>query len=114
MAEGQVADESGDTNNDLVINQEMDDGDVNGQSADQARDGDHVEAQEQSKTSINGPSTDAMGGSFPNMNNMGGDLNQMQMMMAMQNGMMPNNFNFSMMGMCKRYGSPNVQKDLSS
>ncbi len=43
---------------------------------------------------------DAMGGPLLNMN-LGGDFNQMQMMMSMQNGMMPNNFtNFSMMGMC--------------
>lgn len=41
-----------------------------------------------------------MGGPLLNMN-LGGDFNQMQMMMSMQNGMMPNNFtNFSMMGMC--------------
>jgi len=42
---------------------------------------------------------DVMGGnaSFAGMN-FGGDLNQMQMMMAMQNGMMPG-FNFPMMGM---------------
>lgn len=38
-------------------------------------------------------------GAFPNMG-MGGDFNQMQMMMAMQNGMGANSFgNFPMMGM---------------
>lgn len=31
-------------------------------------------------------------------NGLGGDMNQMQMMMAMQNGMMPGGFNFPMMG----------------
>jgi hypothetical protein len=37
---------------------------------------------------------DAMAGGFPNMGMMGagGDINQMQMMMAMQNGMAPNAF----------------------
>jgi hypothetical protein len=41
------------------------------------------------------------GGSFPSMNFGGsGDYNQMQMMMAMQNGMQPNGFGgFPMMGM---------------
>ncbi|KAL1866195.1 hypothetical protein Daus18300_006859 [Diaporthe australafricana] len=39
-----------------------------------------------------------MNGSFPNMN-FGGDFNQMQMMMAMQNGMAPNFGGFPMMGM---------------
>lgn len=40
-----------------------------------------------------------MNGSFPNMNFGGGDMNQMQMMMAMQNGMMPPGFGgFQMMG----------------
>ncbi|KAI7787882.1 pre-mRNA-splicing factor 38B [Diaporthe eres] len=39
-----------------------------------------------------------MNGSFPNMN-FGGDFNQMQMMMAMQNGMAPNFGAFPMMGM---------------
>jgi hypothetical protein len=38
-----------------------------------------------------------MNGSFPNMN-FGGDFNQMQMMMAMQNGMAPNFGGFPMMG----------------
>jgi len=40
------------------------------------------------------------GGQFPNMNFAGpGDFNQMQMMMAMQNGMQPNAFGgFPMMG----------------
>lgn len=38
-----------------------------------------------------------MNGSFPNMN-FGGDFNQMQMMMAMQNGMAPNFGAFPMMG----------------
>lgn len=39
-------------------------------------------------------------GGFPGMG-MGGDFNQMQMMMAMQNGMRPNGFgSFPMMGMC--------------
>lgn len=39
-------------------------------------------------------------GAFPGMNNgTGGDMNQLQMMMAMQNGMMPGNFGFPMMGM---------------
>lgn len=39
-------------------------------------------------------------GAFPAMNNgMGGDMTQMQMMMAMQNGMMPGNFGFPVMGM---------------
>lgn len=39
-------------------------------------------------------------GSFPAMNNgLGGDMTQMQMMMAMQNGIMPGGFNFPMMGM---------------
>jgi hypothetical protein len=46
---------------------------------------------------------DATGaGGFPNMGAMGqaADLNQMQMMMAMQNGMTPNAFGaFPMMGM---------------
>jgi hypothetical protein len=38
-------------------------------------------------------------GGFPNMG-MGGDFNQMQMMMTMQNGMAPNAFGaFPMMGM---------------
>ncbi|KAF3770214.1 hypothetical protein M406DRAFT_354327, partial [Cryphonectria parasitica EP155] len=43
-----------------------------------------------------------MNGQFPNMNLGGGDfgqMNQMQMMMAMQNGMAPNGFGFPMMGM---------------
>lgn len=42
-----------------------------------------------------------MNGQFPNMNFGGGDfnqMNQMQMMMAMQNGMAPNGFGFPMMG----------------
>lgn len=42
-----------------------------------------------------------MNGQFPNMNFAGGDfsqMNQMQMMMAMQNGMAPNGFGFPMMG----------------
>lgn len=42
-----------------------------------------------------------MSGQFPNMNFGGGDfsqMNQMQMMMAMQNGMAPNGFGFPMMG----------------
>lgn len=38
-----------------------------------------------------------MNGAFPNMN-FGGDFNQMQMMMAMQNGMAPNFGAFPMMG----------------
>ena len=41
---------------------------------------------------------DAMGVPFSNNANFGGDFNSMQAMMSMQNGMMPNNFNFSMMG----------------
>lgn len=45
-----------------------------------------------------------MNGQFPNMNNFGGgdfnQINQMQMMMAMQNGMAPNGFGFPMMGKC--------------
>jgi hypothetical protein len=42
----------------------------------------------------------AMNGGFPNMMGGTGDFNQMQMMMAMNNGMTPNSFgsNFSMMG----------------
>lgn len=40
----------------------------------------------------------AMNGQFPNMNFGNGDFNQMQMMMAMQNGMAPNGFGFPMMG----------------
>jgi len=53
----------------------------------------------------NGPGYD-MGGnaSFAGMT-YGGDFNQMQMMMAMQNGMMPN-FNFPMMGMSIRRSAP--------
>ncbi|KAF7554837.1 hypothetical protein G7046_g6704 [Stylonectria norvegica] len=45
--------------------------------------------------------SEAANGGFPNMNFSGsGDFNQMQMMMAMQNGMAPNSFgNFPMMGM---------------
>lgn len=40
-----------------------------------------------------------MNGAFPNVNYGGGDLTQMQMMMAMQNGMAPNAFGaFPMMG----------------
>lgn len=42
-----------------------------------------------------------MNGQFPNMNFGGGDfsqMNQMQMMMAMQNGMAPSGFGFPMMG----------------
>src|SRR5436305_34980 len=45
-------------------------------------------------------------GGFPNMAAMGqgGDFNQMHMMMAMQNGMMPNSFGaFPMMGTCCRH-----------
>lgn len=45
----------------------------------------------------NGLGFGGMNGSFPNMN-FGGDLNQMQMMMAMQNGMAPNFGAFPMMG----------------
>ncbi|ROW14373.1 hypothetical protein VPNG_03893 [Cytospora leucostoma] len=46
----------------------------------------------------NGLGFGGMNGSFPNMN-FGGDFNQMQMMMAMQNGMAPNFGAFPMMGM---------------
>lgn len=43
--------------------------------------------------------SDATQGGFPNMNFGNGDFNQMQMMMAMQNGMGPNGFGgFPMMG----------------
>ncbi|KAK7736251.1 hypothetical protein SLS53_007086 [Cytospora paraplurivora] len=45
----------------------------------------------------NGLGFGGMNGSFPNMN-FGGDFNQMQMMMAMQNGMAPNFGAFPMMG----------------
>lgn len=48
-----------------------------------------------------------MNGSFPNMN-FGGDYNQMQMMMAMQNGMAPNFGAFPMMG--KQIVSPLTQR----
>lgn len=48
-----------------------------------------------------------MNGSFPNMN-FGGDFNQMQMMMAMQNGMAPNFGAFPMMG--KQTYSHNYQR----
>jgi len=45
------------------------------------------------------PSFGLGNGGFPNMNFGGADMNQMQMMMAMQNGMMPSGFGgFSMMG----------------
>jgi hypothetical protein len=53
-------------------------------------------------------------GGFPNMAGMGqgGDFNQMQMMMAMQNGMMPNAFGaFPMMGMLNRYASDQTNAD---
>ncbi|KUI58791.1 hypothetical protein VP1G_06066 [Cytospora mali] len=46
----------------------------------------------------NGTGFGGINGSFPNMN-FGGDFNQMQMMMAMQNGMAPNFGAFPMMGM---------------
>lgn len=45
----------------------------------------------------NGLGFGGMNGSFPNMN-FGGDFNQMQMMMAMQNGMAPNFGAFPIMG----------------
>ncbi|CAK7273700.1 hypothetical protein SEPCBS57363_005785 [Sporothrix epigloea] len=42
-------------------------------------------------------------------NGVGGDMNQMQMMMAMQNGMMPGGFNFPMMGMVGMNMDPSMQ-----
>lgn len=58
---------------------------------DEANDGENQEEQDQ----------DGTNGGFQNSNFQGqGDLNQMQMMMAMQNGMAPNSFGgFPMMGM---------------
>lgn len=51
---------------------------------------------------MNGFNMQGGNNSFPGMaNGMGGDMNQMQMMMAMQNGMMPGNFGFPMMGKSK-------------
>lgn len=49
----------------------------------------------------NGFGFNGMNGQLPNMAFAGGDfsqMNQMQMMMAMQNGMAPNGFGFNMMG----------------
>ena len=48
---------------------------------------------------VNGFNMPGADGAFPAMNNgMGGDMTQMQMIMAMQNGMVPGNFGFPMMG----------------
>lgn len=57
-------------------------------------------AQNQAESSMNGGfGFGNMNMGFLNMNNFGGGLEQMQMMMAMQNGMPPNAFaNFPMMG----------------
>ncbi|KAG4257185.1 hypothetical protein BFJ72_g13251 [Fusarium proliferatum] len=62
---------------------------------DEDQDQDHDHDQEK-------PDSDSMNGNFPSgsFSNSGGDFNQMQMMMAMQNGMTPNSFGgFTMMGM---------------
>lgn len=63
--------------------------------------GEQLQQQQQQQHHMNnfaaGFGFEGMGVAFPNMN-LGGDLNQMQMMMTMQNGMIPNTFGFPMMG----------------
>lgn len=80
-------------------------GDAETAPEDQTDGGENSTLDNQQKTSFpNAFGFGGMNGQFPNMNNMnfgGGDLNQMnqmQMMMAMQNGMAPNGFGFPMMG----------------
>ena len=85
----------------------MADGDAEAPAADgsgQAEDKTVQEGSDQDASSSVAGSNNASGmGSFtgfPGMaGGLGGDMNQMQMMMAMQNGMMPGGFNFAMMGM---------------
>ncbi len=72
------------------------------QDVDQTGDDQETTAEGQQTSMNNYPGAfgfDAMGRSFSNVN-VDGDFNQMQMMMAMQNNMMPNSFSFPMMGMC--------------
>lgn len=60
-------------------------------------DEDNKDNGQQNPSFPNGLGFGGINGSFPNMN-FGGDFNQMQMMMAMQNGMAPNFGGFPMMG----------------
>ncbi|WKT48862.1 Zinc finger, RING/FYVE/PHD-type [Fusarium oxysporum f. sp. vasinfectum] len=67
-----------------------------GEENEQQMDAENDEDQDQEK-----PDSESMNGNFPNGSfSSSGDFNQMQMMMAMQNGMTPNSFGgFPMMGM---------------
>lgn len=49
-------------------------------------------------------------GGFTGMG-LGGNFDQMQMMMAMQNGMMPNGFSFPMMGSCSNFRSVSTSRN---
>lgn len=83
------------------MNEENGDTDV---AVEETNDGDENDNMDQQKSSFpNSFGFGGMNGQFPNMNFGGGDfnqMNQMQMMMAMQNGMAPNSFGFPMMGKC--------------
>lgn len=79
-------------------------GDAEAAPEESADGGENGTVENQQKSFPNAFAFGGMNGQFPNMNNMnfgGGDLTQMtqmQMMMAMQNGMAPNGFGFPMMG----------------
>lgn len=73
----------------------------------EGRDNDNADNQQKSSFP-NSFGFGGMNGQFPNMNFGGGDfsqMNQMQMMMAMQNGMAPNGFGFPMMGKCAPFST---------
>lgn len=76
------------------VNEEKGDAEAAPEEADGAED--NKDNSQQNSSFTNGFGV-GMNGSFPNMN-FGGDFNQMQMMMAMQNGMAPNFGAFPMMG----------------
>jgi hypothetical protein len=75
------------------------DTEANGEGDDnqEQQEGDDEDGDDQEK-----PESESMDGNVPNGGFSGsGDFNQMQMMMAMQNGMAPNSFGgFPMMGKC--------------
>lgn len=93
-------------------NEENGDAEAAGEEANDGDENDNMEHQQKSSFP-NSFGFGGMNGQFPNMNFGGGDfnqMNQMQMMMAMQNGMAPNGFGFNMMGKCiTAAGIPFVQ-----
>lgn len=96
-AEGSTEDAPIEHSDEQTLTTQNGEGGINGagEENEQQMDAENDEDQDQEK-----PDSESMNGNFPNGSfSSSGDFNQMQMMMAMQNGMTPNSFGgFPMMG----------------